>query len=304
MKSGFLTACLRNEPLQDIVLWAAQAGFDTLELACWPVDNSRDYSGAQLNVAQMSEGYANEIQDLLASSGISVSCLTYCDNNLDRNLEVRQAHLNHLQKVIDAAARLNIETVCTFIGRDEYQPIADNIRLAGEVFRPILEYAAAKEVKVCVENCPMPNWQYEGLVGNVAHSPEVWDRLFEVLPYDNFGLNLDPSHLHWLGIDPARAAKDYGSKIFYAHAKDTEIMPEQIYRRGIMDPQHGGWWRYRMPGLGEIDFAGFMAGLRAGGYTGPLSIEHEDPVWEGTPEKVKDGLVLGLKHLRQIGANQ
>lgn len=297
MKLGFLTACLRNEPLADIVAWAADAGFETLELASWPVDNSRDYSGAQLKVADMSQAYADEISGLFDQHNISISCLTYCDNNLDRDLAKREAHLSHLRKVIDAAAMLNVSTVCTFIGRDEYQPIAANIKLAAQVFAPILAHAADKGIRVCVENCPMPNWQYEGLVGNVAHSPDVWDALFEALPQENFGLNLDPSHLHWLGIDPSKAARDYGHKLFYAHAKDTEIMNDQLYRRGIMDPVHGGWWRYRMPGLGQIDFAAFVQALRDGGYSGPLSIEHEDPLYEGSPDKVKQGLKLGLEHL-------
>jgi sugar phosphate isomerase/epimerase len=303
MKLGFFTACLRNEPLADTITWAAATGFDTLEIACWPIDNTRDYSGSQLDVAQLSQSYADEVLELFAVQNMTISCLTYCDNNLDRDLEKREAHLQHLRKVIDAAAMLQVDTVCTFIGRDEYQPISENIKLAGRVLQPILDHAAEKNIRVCVENCPMPNWQYEGLVGNVAHSPDVWDGLFEALPYENFGLNLDPSHLHWLGINPAQAAREYGAKLFFAHAKDTEVMPDQVYRRGIMDPQHGGWWRYRMPGLGEIDFAAFMAALQEGGYTGPLSIEHEDPVWEGTPEKVKHGLKLGLEHLQKMGGN-
>lgn len=304
MQLGFLTASLRNESLTDTVAWAASSGFDTLELACWPLQNTRDYSGSQLNVVGMSPAYADDVLALFSRHNLTISCLTYCDNNLSRDLTRREANLAHLRAVIDAAAMLSIDTVCTFIGRDEYQPVGTNIKLAGQVFKPILEHAAEKNVRVCVENCPMPDWQYEGLVGNVAHSPNIWDGLFEALPYENFGLNLDPSHLHWLGIDPARAARDYGPKLFYAHAKDAEVMPDQLYRRGIMDAHHGGWWRYRIPGLGEIDFAEFITALQDGGYSGPLSIEHEDPLWEGSPDKVKQGLKLGLEHLRSLGENR
>ena len=126
MKLGFLTACLRNEPLAEIVAWAATAGFETLELASWPVDNSRDYSGAQLKVAAMSPAYADDVLKLFNQHNLTISCLTYCDNNLDRDLARREANLAHLRKVIDAAEMLKVDIVCTFIGRDEYQPISEN----------------------------------------------------------------------------------------------------------------------------------------------------------------------------------
>ncbi|MDM8527026.1 sugar phosphate isomerase/epimerase [Anaerolineales bacterium HSG24] len=300
MKLGFLTVSLSSIPLNDIVTWAAETGFDTLELGCWPLDNTRDYSATQVDVATLTKGRADEIRSLFEQNQIEMACLTYCDNMLHQNLSQRQTKLQHLSKVIEAAAMLKVDTVCGFIGRDASKTIAENLELVGEVFKPLVEQAAEHNINFCVENCPMPGWQIEGLVGNVAHSPNVWDELFSRLPYDNFGINLDPSHLHWLGIDPIQAAADYASKTFLAHAKDTEIMKEQLYRRGIMDPVHGGWWRYRMPGLGEIDFGAFVKALQDSGYDSVLSIEHEDPEFEGSVEKTKEGLALGLKHLQEL----
>lgn len=129
--------------------------------------------------------------------------------------------------------------------------------------------------------------------------------MFNEIPADNFGLNLDPSHLYFLGIDHLQAVKDYGSKIFHAHAKDTELLPEGKYRYGVpgqqLDPIQwsSGWWQYRMPGLGEIDWSEFITTLQEHGYDHVLSIEHEDPVWEGSEDKIKTGLKMGLKHLLQ-----
>jgi len=157
-----------------------------------------------------------------------------------------------------------------------------------------------------IENCPMESWLQFGLPGNFAYSPELWSALFNEVPAENFGLNFDPSHLYWLGIDYIQAVKYYSKKIFHAHAKDTEIIPEGKFRYGIfgrqIDPQpwKSGWWRYRIPGLGEIDWQKFISTLQEYGYDYVLSIEHEDPVWEGTEEKVKSGLQMGLKHLRQF----
>jgi sugar phosphate isomerase/epimerase len=300
MKLGFLTVGLSPMSLEEIVVWAAASGFETIEVACWPPDSTRAFNGTQLNVANLDQSQADQILALCQYHQIDISCLTYCDNNLARDQDKRRANLRHLRKVIDAAAMLKVSTVCTFIGRDEYKPIAENIQLAGQVFPPILEYAAEKQVRVCIENCPMPGWQYEGLVGNVAHTPVVWSSLFEVLPYENFGLNLDPSHLHWLGIDPARAAREYGHKTFYAHAKDTEVIEEQRYRRGIMDLVDGGWRRSRIPGRGGIDFEAFIKGLREGGYDGPLSIELEDRDWIASHQKVQEGLIVAMNYLKPL----
>jgi sugar phosphate isomerase/epimerase len=78
-----------------------------------------------------------------------------------------------------------------------------------------------------------------------------------------------------------------------------------IYIYGILGDQidplewKSGWWRYRMPGSGEIDWGAFISTLQKYGYDNVLSIEHEDVVWEGSEEKVKNGLRLGLKHLSQ-----
>ncbi len=157
-----------------------------------------------------------------------------------------------------------------------------------------------------IENCPMENWQRFGLPGNFAYSPELWDALFNEVPSTHFGLNFDPSHLYWLGIDYLQAAKDFCERIFHAHAKDTEILSEGRYRYGILSRQltqnfwESGWWRYRMPGAGSVDWKAFVSTLKEVGYDFVLSIEHEDPVWEGTEEKVKEGLKLGFQHLSQF----
>jgi len=60
-----------------------------------------------------------------------------------------------------------------------------------------------------------------------------------------------------------------------------------------------GWWRYRIPGQGDINWSKFISTLYQVGYDGTISIEHEDPVWSGTLDKVKNGLILGKRHLAQ-----
>jgi len=306
MKIGFLTACLPHIPLADLVAWASGEGFQAMELAAWPVDSTRDYQARQIDAANFTKSDAEHVQSIFHEHGMGISAMAYYDNNLDPDLKKREFYHNHLRKVIDAAALLEVPLVGTFVGGRPDKLPGEIMKEIGEVFRRLLKYAEDKGVKLMIENCPMENWQRFGLPGNYAFSPELWEALFNEVPSENFGLNLDPSHLYWLGIDYIQCVKDFGRKIFHTHAKDTEILPEGRYRYGIFGRQlelkHGApnWWRYRMPGKGEINWNKYISTLQEVGFDGTLSIEHEDPIFEGSEEKIKKGLILGLRHLSQF----
>ena len=108
----------------------------------------------------------------------------------------------------------------------------------------------------------------------------------------NLGLNFDPSHLYWLGIDYLAAVHEFASRIFHTHAKDTIIYREVLRNVGV---QGRGWWRYVIPGLGNIDWGEYIGTLRKVGYDGVLSIEHED----GSVGR-EEGFRLGVQHLSQF----
>ena len=306
MKIGFLTACLPQLSLKELVKWASENNFQSLELAAWPVESDRDYQAQQIDAANFSKDDAKEVKELFNRYNLTISAMAYYDNNLHPDLKKRQSFIEHLKKVIDTARLLDIPLVGTFVGARPDKTPAENIHEVGVVFKDILKYARDNGVMIMIENCPMFNWVQFGLPGNYAFSPELWDALFNEIPDDNFGLNFDPSHLHWLGIDPIQVVKDYAPKIFHAHAKDTEFLPKGKYRYGISgkqlnpEPWKTGWWQYRMPGLGEIDWKSFISTLQGYGYDKFLSIEHEDPVWGGTEEKIKTGLKLAHNHLAQF----
>jgi len=306
MKIGFLTACLPQVGLEELAKWASEKGYGALELATWPQESNRDYQAGQIDAANFTIDSAERVTELFRNHDLAISAMAYYENNLHPDLKQRDAYIAHLKKVIDTAKLLKVDLVGTFVGSHPDLTPAENIREIGKVFQDILKYAADNGIKIMIENCPMNGWMKFGQPGNYAYSPELWDALFNELPDDNFGLNLDPSHLYWLGIDYIETAIDFAGKIFHAHAKDTEILPEGEYEYGLfgkqLDPKpwNSGWWRYRMPGLGEIDWNRFITTLQEFGYDNVLSIEHEDPIWEGTEDKIKTGLELGLKHLRQF----
>ena len=297
MYLGFLTVCLGKVELPKLVKWTAANGFKSLEVAAWPVDSDRDYAGSTLNVAQLNSAKAKGIKKIFTENKIVISSLAYYDNNLHPDPKKREAIHQHLYKVIDAAELLGVELVGTFVGRDPNLTIEENLQEFQKVFKPHLEYAKKHKVKLIIENCPMEGWQKPELVGNIAFSPDIWKKMFELRSEENYGLNLDPSHLYWLGVDYIEATKEFASRIFHTHAKDTEIISKKLSTGSIYSR---GWWRYRMPGLGQIDWGKWISVLNESGYDGAVSIEHEDPVWEHSEEKIKTGLFIAKRHLTQF----
>ena len=164
-------------------------------------------------------------------------------------------------------------------GKDKMQTIQEDVP---EVLGPVVEYAATKGIKVALEN-----WYATNLQG-LAH----WDKLFEVIPAENFGLNFDPSHLCWQQIDYIEAVYRFRDRIFHTHAKDTEIRDHDLRYLGN---QASGWWRYCIPGYGRIHWGQYIAALKHSGYDGVLSIEHED----GALGR-EEGFIKGLAHLQQF----
>ena len=123
--------------------------------------------------------------------------------------------------------------------------------------------------------------------------------MFEAIPDEGFGLNLDPSHLVWLMIDYERVVYDYASRILHVHAKDLEIRRDGLHRHGTLSAGMG-WQVPRIPGLGEVDWARFVAALYAVGYDSVISVEHEDRTFEGSEELVQRGFLVARSTLAPL----
>jgi len=299
MKIGFFTTCFPNLSIASIAEFASENGFEALEIATWPSDADRhEYAPAHLDIDALSEGKGiAELKELMEDLKLEISSLGYYPNNLHPNDAIRQKYHRHLKKVICAAEKLGVELVGTFIGRDTYSPLEKEIERAKKIFPPLIKYAEDHGVKIIIENCAATHLVIpEGfpLGMNLFYSPKIWRALFEEIPSPNFGLNFDPSHLYWLGVDHLRAIREFGDRIFHFHAKDTEFLPEQLYDNGFLGT---GWFRYRTPGYGAIDWREVIKALYDIKYDYVISIEHEDPIWEGSAEKVKEGLLLGKREL-------
>jgi len=301
MKLGLMTAALGGMELDALAGWASGEGFETLEIACWPrvTGDSRRYAGvSHIDVDTLDAAGARAIRHQLDDRGLEISSLAYYPNNLDPDPAVRTAAHEHLRKVILAAETLGVKLVGTFIGRDQNRSVADNLADVEKVWPDLVGFAGKHGVTIVIENCPMIFSADEWPGGkNLAYSPAIWRRLFEIVDADNFGLNLDPSHLVWQFIDYERAVREFGSRIHHVHAKDMEIDRNALFENGVMATGIG-WQIPRLPGLGEIHWDRFIAALYAVGYDGAISIEHEDRSFEGAEDLVKSGFLVARDVLR------
>ncbi len=300
MKIGFLTAAFPTLTLEQVAQWAHESGFEALEIACWPSSGSESRRYAGVSHVDVENLDAGRVRDILRRHELEISSLAYYPNNLDPDKATREAANAHLRRVIEAAEKLDVEVVGTFVGRDRHRSIDESLEDFKEVWPPIVSYAREHNVKVAIENCPMIFSLDEWPGGkNLAYSPAVWRRMFEIIPDQNFGLNLDPSHLVWQFIDYTRVVRDFASRIFHVHAKDLEIDREGLYENGVMSLGMG-WQVPRLPGLGEVRWDRFVSALYAIGYDWVVSIEHEDRKFEGDLDLVKRGFLLARNTLQPL----
>ncbi|GAA4060887.1 sugar phosphate isomerase/epimerase family protein [Nonomuraea soli] len=289
MKLGFLTACLPETGLSAIARWAADQGFEALEVAAWPTTDDRNH----IRPDAFDDAEHTRVRKIFDDTGLTLSSLAYYDNNL-ASTQVNA----HVRRCVEAAAALGCPTVGTFVGRDPSLSVADNLRKATDVFGPLVEHATRHGVELVIENCPMKSWHQDGHPGNLAYSPELWEWMFTL----GLKLNFDPSHCVAVGIDPVAAVRPYIDHIAHVQAKDTEILGRAIDRWGFYGPVSGekGWYRYRVPGRGCVDWTGVIDALQEGGYDGVVSVEHEDPVWSGSTSRVQAGLEIAYHTLRPL----
>ena len=303
MKLGMMTACLPGWPLEKVARWASEAGYEALEVAAWPSVGRRDFQACHVAADNFGPAEAEVVRELFARYQLELSSFAYYENNLHPDDLRREEIRTHLKRVIDTAELLGVPYVGTFIGRDPNLSVRENLTKADQILPELVEYAGERSVRLIIENCVMEGWHPDGYPGNLAYSPELWEWMFSL----GFYLNWDPSHLTWLGIDAVETILPYADRIVHAQAKDVEVSASDRQRYGHFgtvhkgdDPWRTGWWRYRLPGLGQVDWVRVVDRLYEAGFNGVLSVEHEDPLWGGTEDRVLKGLGIAHQTLRPL----
>ncbi len=300
MKLGLVSAILDGWNLEEMLAESAKAGYSCVEVACWPAGKAeRRYAGvSHIDVTNTDPAYIAEVKALFAKYNMSITSLAFYPNALDP--EKGPAAVEHLYHLIEMSALLGVNMVTTFIGRDQNKTVEENIALAKEVWTPILAYAKEKGVKVAIENCPMLFGADQWPGGqNIFTTPANWEKIFEALPFDNLGINYDPSHFIWQMIDYIKPIYEFKDKIFHVHIKDIKLYKDRLDRVGVMGyPLE--YMSPKLPGLGDVDWGKYISALTDIGYDGPVCIEVEDKAFENSAERIVDSIVLSARYMNQF----
>jgi sugar phosphate isomerase/epimerase len=154
-------------------------------------------------------------------------------------------------------------------------------------WRDAAGFAKDHGIKVALEAHP----------GFCVYNPETLLNL-RAAAGQSLGINLDPSHLWWQGVDIPTAIAALGEAIFHFHAKDVAINSAMRDRNGVLDTKSyrkmaERSWIFRSVGWGhsELEWKQIVSALRIAGYDYVLSIEHEDAL-ASTHEGLSSAIAL------------
>ncbi len=301
MKLGFVSAILPELSLDEVLAFAAEAGYSSVEVMCWPPGKAeRRYAGVtHLDVLNLSPDAIRRVHDMTAKHGVAISGLGYYPNPLSGDRAESDLAVEHLGRLIDAAADLGVGVVNSFVGRDPALSVEANWPRFLEVWRPLVARAEARGVRIGIENCPMLFTADEWPGGkNLATTPAIWRRMFEAIPSPSFGLNYDPSHFVWQQVDYLAPLAEFRDRLVHIHAKDARVDRRSLDDHGVLAyPKL--WHTPKLPGMGEVRWGAFFGTLADAGYDGHVAVEVEDRAFEGSLEKRKESLIVSRRHLIQ-----
>jgi sugar phosphate isomerase/epimerase len=280
MKIAFYTSTFNDRPIEETLDFAREAGFDAIEIDIGGHIGAPDRLGAVLHAA--------------AARGLAVAAVTLFGNQLDPDAQKRANLRARTRDFVQALATSAAPILVLFPGRDPTVSEDANYRDVADHFAALLTHA--QSLTLAIENWPGPRDDY------IATTPDGWRRLFGLVRDQRLGVEFDPSHLVRVGIDVYPAYDGVKDRVKIIHAKDTSIDAARLQEVGY----HGsGWWRYRLPGHGMLDWRKFLAHAKASGFDGVVSVEHEDADF-GWPRMDlalrKRGEEEALRHLRKAMA--
>lgn len=283
-------------PLERVCEMASGWGYDGLELAA---------SGDHLDVvrAAQDDAYVETLTATLARHGLQVHAISnhlvgqaVCDEPIDERHRsilprrvwgdgepegVRSRAAEELALTAQAASRLGVGVVTGFTGSSIWRLVAmfppvpaakieQGFTDFAERWAPILDAFQEAGVRFALEVHP----------GEIAYDYWTTARALDAIGgHPAFGINFDPSHLIWQGIDPLGFLYDFRDRILHVHVKDTKRRLDG--RAGCLgshlawgDPRRG--WDFVSPGHGDVPWEQCVRMLNAIGYAGPLSVEWED----------------------------
>ena len=302
LKLGFVSAILADKSFEEVVQFASNHRFSCVEMMCWPKGKAeRRYAGVtHVNVGELDDSEVQSLKKTLDENKIFISGLGYYPNPLDPDKEQAAYYREHIKKVIRAAPKLGVGVVNTFVGRDPSKNMEDNLAEFAEHFPALVKEAENHGVNLAIENCPMYFTNDEWPSGkNLAISPAVWRKMFEIIPSPSFGLNYDPSHMVWMQMDEIKPIYEFKNRLHHIHLKDVKVYKDKLNEVGILATPLE-YHSPKIPGLGDVRWGDFFAALTDVGYKGPVVIEVEDKAYEGSEEDIKTAILTARNYVSQF----
>lgn len=306
IRLGLVSAILPELTAAEVIAYAAGVGFESVELMCWPRGLAeRRYAGVtHVDVNALDDATVDDLHQTLSEHKIDISGLGYYPNPLDPDPQKAAFFQGHIRTVIQAAARLGVPVVNSFVGSNPSASVAENLRQFEKVWPDIVRFAEDLGVRIGIENCPMYFTMDEWPGGkNLATTPDIWDQMFDIIPSPSFGLNYDPSHMVWQMMDPIKPVNDYHDRFHHVHLKDAHVHRDRLDRVGILATPLS-YHSPRIPGRGDVDWNLFFTALQQSGYQGDASLEVEDKDFEGSGDEVRKAIGMAYEHLRQFLPSQ
>lgn len=241
-----------------------------------------------------------QVKRSVQASGLHLSVIgCHQPNHIAVDAAERARANEYFVRAIELAGALGVRHVGTVSGKITGAPLNKQVE---EIVRVYSE----KYFPLCQKHNVRILWEQWVGGPNIATGPIGFEALFKAFGNSpHIGLQFDPSHLVMQMIDPIQAARDWVDKIYDVHLKDTEIRWPVLRRIGINPLNNERWWRFRIPGSGEIDWKAFFTVLQDAGFTGAMNIEHEDalyyPAYEGEDfsASFKNGFQVAHRFLSQ-----
>lgn len=308
MKIGVFTVLFAQRPFEEALEFIRDAGCQAIEIG---TGGHPGNDHCDLDTIVDNDAGQKEWMDKITSRGLEISALSCHNNPIHPNREIAQRDDETFRKTIRLAQQLGVPNVINFSGcpgegpnatkpnwvtcpwPPEYGEILDwqwN-EVASPYWADAGKYASDNGVRVAIELHP-------GFLG--YHTESFW-RLREA-GGEAIGVNFDPSHLFWQGMDPLVCIRELGDAIFHVHMKDTWLDRPNIARNGVLDTkpytdEKNRSWIFRTVGYGHGQefWRSMVSELRLAGYDDALSIEHEDSLLS-----VTEGLTRAVDFLKDV----
>jgi len=267
--------------------FAAQAGYEGVVVPPGPDFNP-----------DLSDSAIDHVLATARNAGIRIISIEYFGpNHTDPDPGKRRAANAEFVRALEFGHRLGCKFVGTFSGGMPGASMEDQAKAFADVFNE-------KYLPVCERLDVTMGWENYPNGSNFASIPAGMQAIFDRVPSKRLGLEFDPSHFVRQYIDPIRVAWQFKDRILAVHAKDTEIIQPVLQQVGIAGQ---GWWRYRIPGQGIVNWPEFLTVLLEIQFNGGIAVEHEDPFWDAPhsdnlpdfPQQRKDGFILARRFLGQ-----